>query len=158
MEAANQYLWNQYIPEHNARYAVEPASSSDVHKPLLKEHDLDEILSQRTERTVFNDFTVRFRNRFFQIVDGQPIRVRPKDKVLVEVRLNGSTHLRLKDCYLNFKTLSKRPERPPERRATPAPGSTTRRYFKPAAAHPWRRYGMPVSQPGIHNFSFSSKN
>ena len=158
MEAANQYLWNQYIPEHNARYAIEPANSSNVHKPLLATHDLDEILSLRTERTVFNDFTVRFKNRFLQVLADQPVRVRPKNKILVEVRLDGSTHLRFKDCYLNFRSLLKRPERPPERRRTAAPSSTTRRYFKPAADHPWRRYGMLVSQPDIHNFVFSSEN
>ena len=157
MEAANQYLWNQYIPEHNAHYAVEPASSTNVHKPLLKEHDLDEILSQRTERTVFNDFTVRFRNRFFQIFYEQPVRVRPKDKVLIEIRLNGSTHLQFKGYYLNFKTLSKRPEKPPERRRAVVLGSVTRRYFKPAAAHPWRRYGMEVWQPDLHTFIPSSR-
>src|SRR3989338_818690 len=116
MEAANRYLWDVYIPEHNAHYAVEPANASNVHRPLLPDHDLDEILCLQTGRTVFNDFTVRFKNRFFQILADQPVRVRPKDKVFVEVRLDGSTHLRSKGCFLNFKTLSKRPERPLEDR------------------------------------------
>lgn len=137
MEAANRYLWDVYIPEHNARYAVAPASTSDLHKPLLASHNLDEILSLRTERTVFNDFTVRFRNRFFQILAEQPMRVRPKDKVSVEVRLDGSTHLRCRDCYLNFKTLPKRPERPPER-AQPVVGG---RPFVGTASPPWTILG-----------------
>ena len=158
IEAANQYLENDYIPGHNRSYAVEPGSSSDQHKPLLASQNLDEILSLRTERTVFNDFTVRFRNRFLQVLADQPVRVRPKNKILVEVRLDASTHLRFKDCYLNFKSLLKRPERPPECRRSAVPGSTTRRYFKPAADHPWRRYGMFISQPNIHNFILSSEN
>ena len=156
MEAANRYLWDVYIPEHNARYAVAPASSSDLHKPLLADHDLDEILSLRTERTVFNDFTVRFRNRFFQILAEQPARVRPKDKLLVEVRLDGSTHLRFRDCYLNFKTISKRPERPLVRPKPVTTGLTLRRYYKPAQGHPWRRYGMIVKQSDPRDFIFSS--
>lgn len=158
MEAANRYLWDVYIPEHNARYSVAPASTSDLHKPLLASHDLDEILSLRAERTVFNDFTVRFQNRFFQILPEQPMRVRPKDKVSVEVRLDGSTHLRCKDCYLNFKTLPKRPERPLERPKPVATGLTLRRYYKPARGHPWRRYGMSVREPGLNTFVFPSTN
>jgi hypothetical protein len=158
MEAANRYLWDDYIPTHNASYAVEPASSSDVHKPLLAQHDLDKILSLRTERAVYNDFTVRFKKQFLQILSQQPVRVRPKNKVFVEVRLDGSTHVRFKDCYLNFKTLPKRPERPPERRKYAKPGSPAYRYYKPAAAHPWRRYGASVAQPDLHTFVFSSRN
>lgn len=159
MEAANRYLWDDYIPKHNARYAVEPANASNVHRALLADHDLDGILSMRTERTVFNDFTVRFKNRFLQILAAeQPVRVRPKDKVFVEVRLDGSTHVRLKDCYLNFKSLPKRPERPLERRDMAAPGSTIRRYYKPAAGHPWRRYGLQVATPDMSTFVFSSRN
>lgn len=158
MEAANRYLWSEYIPEHNARFAVEPASSTDVHRTMLPGHDLDEILSLRTRRTVFNDFTVRFKSQFLQILAEQPVRVRPKNKVFVEVRLDGSMHARFKDCYLNFKTLPKRPEKPPERCKPVRPGSAIRRYHKPAAAHPWRRYGMDVAQPDLHTFVLSSEN
>ncbi len=158
MDAANPYLWNSYIPEHNARYAVEPASSSNVHRPLLPDHALDEILSLRTERAVFNDFTVRFRNRFFQILPDQSVRVRPKDKLLVEVRLDGSTHLRFKDCYLNFKTIPKRPERPLAGRLPVVPSPTIRRYYKPAKDHPWRRYSIKAAQPDFHTFFSSSRN
>lgn len=150
MEAANRYLWNLYIPEHNARFAVEPANASNVHRPLLPDHDLDEILSQRTQRTVFQDFTVRFKNQFFQILEDQPVRVRPKDKILIELRLDGSTHLRFRDCCLNFKALQKRPERPPERSQAITGYQALRRYYKPAADHPWRRYGMTVSQPELY--------
>jgi len=156
MEAANRYLWDVYIPEHNARFAVEPASSSNLHRPLLAGHDLDKILSLRTERTVFEDFTVRFKNRFFQILAEQAVRVRPKDKVLIEVRLDGSTHVRYKECYLNFKTLPQRPGRPLERVKAAVPSLTMRRYYKPASDHPWRRYGLPVATPDISTFVFPS--
>ena len=156
MEAANRYLWNFYIPEHNARFAVEPASLSNLHKPLLSDHDLDEILSLRTQRTVFQDFTVRFKKRFFQILEEQPVRVRPKAKILVEVRLDGSIHLRLRDCYLQFKSLPKRPERPLGRSKPFVPGLTLRRYYRPANENSWQRCGMPVWQKDTHNFVFSS--
>jgi hypothetical protein len=155
-EQANRYLWDEYIPEHNARYAVEPANASNVHRPLLPSHNLDEILSLRTERTVAKDFTVRFQNRYLQILAEQPAHVRPGDKVLVEIRKDGSTHLKFKDCYLGFKTFEKRPRRPLERPQPSLRAHALRKHPRPTAEHPWRRYGARVSEPDIHNFVFSS--
>ncbi len=151
MEAGNQYLWNSYIPEHNARYAVEPASSANVHRPLLPNHNLDEILSLRTERAVFNDFTVRFQNRFFQILADQPVRVRPKDKLIVEVWLDGSTHLRFKERYLNFKPIEKKPYTPfyAARKKSAAARPLREPYIMPRN-HPWRKFrllGSPSFPP-----------
>ena len=51
-EAANKFLHKVYIPKHNRRYAVEPANPVDVHKPLLRTHDLDAILSIHNDRQV----------------------------------------------------------------------------------------------------------
>ena len=112
IEEANPFLWEIYIPDHNERCAVEPANRTDAHRPLLKFHRLEEILSLRIDRSVFNDFTVRFNNQFFQVLPDQPVRVRPKNRLQVEIRLDGSRHLRFKGRYLNFKTLAERPYKP----------------------------------------------
>jgi hypothetical protein len=139
IEAANRYLWNEYIPRHNERYAIAPADSADVHRSLLATHNLDEILSLRTERSVSRDFVVRFDNRYFQILTDQPVRVRPKDQVFVERRLDGSTHLRFKGCYLNFKNIA-RPLRLPQVPFQPELYfKMPRKHSKPAPGHPWRR-------------------
>ncbi len=137
MEAANRFLQEVYIPDHNARCAVSPANHTDAHRPLLASHRLQETLSLRTARVVANDFSLRFHKQFFQITDGQPVRVRPKETVLVEIRLDGSTHLRFKDHYLRFKPFSKRSAHPaatallrsllPPRPSRPRPMS-----------HPWK--------------------
>ena len=148
MEAANKFLLEVYIPDHNERCACEPASPGDAHRPLLKSHRLDEILSLRTERTVFNDFTVRFQNKFFQVLPDQPVRVRPKDKVLVEIRLDDSKHLRFKDQYLNFKPIEKRPYKPYyEACKQPAAASMPFKPYAPPQGHPWRRYALQAPPP-----------
>jgi hypothetical protein len=128
MEKANDFLQNIYIPDHNARCAVVPASPTNAHKPLLASHCLDEILSQRLRRVLANDFTVRFQNRFFQILKDQPVRIRPQDTLLVERRLDGSLSLRFKDRCLRFKALPTRPIKPcmaprVQRPARPRPGT-----------------------------------
>jgi hypothetical protein len=110
--AANRFLWECYIRDHNARCAVRPANSTNAHRPILKSHNLDRILSVQTTRTLANDFTLRFQNQFFQILKEQNVRVRPGDTILIELRLDGSTRLRFKGRYLNYKRIPKQTYRP----------------------------------------------
>jgi len=143
MAAGNVFLDEVYLPDHNRRYAVPAANRTDAHRRLLPGQRLDEILSRRAERTLLNDFTLRFQNRFFQVLPGQAVRVRPKAKIEVEIRLDDSTHLRFRQRYLSFKTIDKRPYRPHcVANATDAPkGLLLPRLtpYKPAQDHPWRR-------------------
>ena len=117
IDQANHYLWREYIPKHNARYAVEPADPVDVHKPRLPDHDLDAILSIQTSHQVQNDFTVRHDNRFFQIDPEQPVHVRAKSWLSVQERLDGSVQLVFKGRRLKFHSIAGKPLRPPQGRA-----------------------------------------
>lgn len=108
MATGNVFLSTFYVDDHNLRFAVDPASNTDAHRPLLVEHRLNEILSRRTTRSIANDYTVRFEKRFFQISKDQPVRVRPKDKIEIEIRLDGTTHIRAKGAYLRFQPIEKR--------------------------------------------------
>ncbi len=138
MGAANEFLWNVYIPAHNTRFAVDPASPTDVHRPLRASQRLDEILSLRIERLVANDYTVRLNNRFFQILPSQGVR--PQKGLQVEIRLDGSTHLRYQDRYLRYQAIAKKPVRQKAltqeiRELLDRP----KRTYRPALNHPWRR-------------------
>jgi hypothetical protein len=149
-ETANQFLWNTYLPAHNARFAVAPANTTDAHRPVLKTHRLEEILSVRTQRTLANDYTLRFQNHLFQILLDQPIRVRPNAKILVEVRLDGSTHLRFKDHYLNFTPLSQKPYKPlalPK----PPPQRPAARHNGPPPNSPYRQFHFGRKQAILYN-------
>lgn len=147
MEQANRYLWGEYIPGHNARYAVEPASSTDMHRPLLASHKLHEILCLRVERSVSQDFVVRFKSRYFQLLPDQPVRLRPKDKLFVDVRLDGSLHLRAKGCELRFKTIEK-PSRQPQETFKPEQWvERPLRRHRPAATHPWQQSYKKLRTP-----------
>ena len=145
MAAGNVFLHTVYIDDHNARFAVDPASPTNAHRPLLGDQRLDQILSRRTERSMANDYSVSFQKRFFQLSEDQPVRIRPKDKIEVEIRLDGTTHLRAKGAYLRFKPITKRPYKS-LLQAQPSRGKI---YddprikgvgSKPAPNHPWRRF------------------
>jgi hypothetical protein len=145
MEEANKFLWKVYIPDHNKRCAVEPASKQDAHRPVLDRHDLDAILSIQTPRTVFNDFTVRYKGRFYQIDSKQKVRVHPKTKVLLQERLDGSIHLVFKGRYLSYKNTTKPACSVPRMTTRPkrVAGRTTT--YIPPKEHPWRRYPPKVT-------------
>ena len=109
ISAANKYLQNVYLFDHNARFAVKPSNRTNAHRPFLKIHKLNEILSLRTERTLANDFTIRFLNQFFQILKTKHSHLHPKVKICVEIQLDGSVHLKYRKQYLNYKIVEKAP-------------------------------------------------
>ena len=117
-EAANKYLREVYIPDHNQRYAVEPAEPVDVHKPLLRSQDLDAILSIQEDRQVHNDSIVRYDNRFFLLAPSHGLR--PRTKVVVQERLDGTFRIVHDGRYLQFEQVRERPYVPEQqRRARP---------------------------------------
>jgi transposase len=65
MAAANQYLREVYIPEHNRRFAVAAAEAGSAFVPFLG--PLRDILCIRHERVVGNDNCVRYEGRVLQI-------------------------------------------------------------------------------------------
>lgn len=145
MEQANEFLWKVYIPEHNRRYAIDPAEPVDVHKPLLPGHDLAAILSVQLKRQVQNDFTIQHRNKFYQLEEKQPVRLYRKADITVQERLDGTMRLVFKNRQLIFRAIEKRPSKPVETRKLVRTSSVSRRPHKPARNHPWRRYGAKTS-------------
>lgn len=107
MNQGNEFLWKEYLPSHNLRFSVPATNPLNVHRSLDPNAPLEEILCFQTERVMMNDWTVRFKNQFLQILKDQPVEIRPKDRVLVESRLDGSIHLKHKGYSLNFKPITK---------------------------------------------------
>lgn len=170
MTAANEFLLKVYIPDHNARCAVAPREAGDAHRPLRAGHRLDEILSLRETRGVNNDFTVRFESKWLQLLAESSLRLKPKDKVEVERRLDGSLHVRAKGRYVPFKALEKQPYRPfyarrkpeaawpteAEVRGRPRPNQGKKQWLwawrKRSRHKPYYQDGPPASVPGAEAF------
>jgi hypothetical protein len=66
IEAANRFLAEGFIPEHNRRFRDAPAEIGSAFVPWAG-GSLADILCVQEERTVGNDNTVRYRNRVLQI-------------------------------------------------------------------------------------------
>jgi len=137
IEEANEFL-KEYIPKFNKQFSVAPRSNNNLHKTLNKElkEKLPQIFSIQSPRKVNNDYTVMFKNRFFQLAEIQPTTVYKKDAVIIEEHLNGEIKINRKDHYLNYQEL---PERPVKQKILLPALARTKSSWKPPADHPWRR-------------------
>lgn len=100
-------LLDRLLPEHNRRFSVTPAQSSDAHRALGSKHSLAAILSVQEERVVSNDYTIRFANRLYQL--DKPIYAGERGgKVIVEMRRDGTMAIRLGNRYLNHHEIAAR--------------------------------------------------
>jgi len=66
MEEGNAFLAS-YMEKHNRKFAVEPASDADAHRPVLHNHqELDLILSIHSRRKLSKNLTLQYNNTLYQ--------------------------------------------------------------------------------------------
>lgn len=123
----------------NQRFAVEPASSIDVHRPVPADLDLGDVFSVEFTRQVNNDWTVRFENDWYQITGPRSSLPPAKGKVQILRRLDDSLGIHYRGRSVSFDLLPKRPL-PVQ---APCPTSRPRKHdsepWRPAPDHPWRQ-------------------
>lgn len=145
-DAANEYLKNVYIPEHNARFAEKPLNDADFHRPIDR-INVQAIFCLKFERTINDDYTVVFKNVWFQIKERQQVFVRRGQRVQVHENFDGTIDLLRDGKRLEFKRIAKKTSKP----KTVKKEKEDRRgqrlvYYKPPPSHPWRHR---VVQPDI---------
>jgi len=110
---ANIFLEKVFIPNFNAKFAVEPRGKANLHSKLIQreQEQLNSILSRQEQRVVQNDFTISFNKQWRQLIKEQPATICKKDKVIVEEWADGSIHVRLRGKDLNYEILPERPKK-----------------------------------------------
>ena len=71
MAAANAWLPG-FIAAYNTRFGRDPANAKNLHRPLGRTDDLDEILAWREERTVTRNLTLHY-DRMMLLLDPTPL-------------------------------------------------------------------------------------
>jgi hypothetical protein len=137
LEGANTFLEEKFLPQLNKRFCVPAAQEADVHRAIPR--DLKEVLSWEEPRLVQQDWTVAWKNRYFQIAkEHEGLCLARKNIILRELRC-GSVQLIAGTQRLRFKELPERPRRVATR--------TLKGKSPPASHHPWRRLGAAVGTP-----------
>jgi hypothetical protein len=129
-EGANVFL-EGYLPKFNERFEKEPKSEVDVHRAVPAGMVLERELSIQETRLLRNDNTIQYGAKFYQIAKGWTHR--PK-KVTVELRVDGSLHMRDGSRVLDYHRI----EPPPKKAATPKIMGYCHMARTPKRDHPWR--------------------
>jgi len=147
-EQVNVYLEREYLPEHNQRFARVAAKPEDYHRRAPGAAELDRIFRLETERTISDDWVVRYHNRYFQVQAQSRNYAPARSKVLVCEGRHGKIGVEYRGRELSWKEIAA-PMRPA---AAALPGGKLRathperteppvvaRKWVPPADHPWKR-------------------
>ena len=144
IETANAFL-PQYMLEHNARFSVEAANPTDLHrKEVPTETQLNLIFTHQEQRIISKNLEISYRNIIYQIktaTQGYQLR---KASITVCDDQQGNIILLYKGKVLEYSTLDKK------NRVTDAVGRKELQQaskfdgrakgHKPKAGHPWKQY------------------
>ena len=129
LDEANAVL-ERVVPDHNRRFAKPARDSSDAHRALGSAFHLAAILALQEQRVASNDYTIRFQNRFYQLLP--PIYPGERGgRVIIETRLDGTLAIRFQKHYLKYQELPARllggsAPKPPEFNALAADASANK--------------------------------
>jgi len=150
-EAANVYLEREYLPEHNQRFGRCAARPEDYHRKAPCAAELDRIFRLESERTVSDDWVVRYDNRFFQLEPQSGHIVPARSKVWVCEGRYGRMSIESGGHALRWREIAA-PVQPQgletaARKATPrVPISVKKRKWTPPPSHPWHEPPRPKVQ------------
>ena len=139
LEQANRYVDEEYLPEHNRRFAREAAQVVDFHWEAPA--DLDRVFCLEEERVLSEDWVVRYRNRLLQVEQDGGDYPRAGSQVTVCEYRDGSLHLFQGAKELVWREIAGRPQPAPTKGKRPP----KRRIGRPPADHPWRRSFLNTS-------------
>jgi transposase len=136
-EAANEFLQQQYLPDHNARFAREPAAPWDYHRKAPPARELEQVFCLEEQRSISNDWVVRYENRWFQLERSSDYPPR-QAKVTVCEWEDGRIEIRYRGQARPHREIAA-PEPRPAAIGEKKPPKPSR--WKPPANHPWRAAG-----------------
>ncbi|MCJ7804716.1 ISNCY family transposase [Patescibacteria group bacterium] len=145
IKEANAFLQEEFLPKFNQRFQKQAKKKADFHQPLTVKDNLAKSFSIKSERLINNDFTISFKNHWYQLEARQPKLILPRSKVIIEERLDDNLIIEQDDKCLNFKEINKEKTKPISKPRIFALTSNHNQHYPqmarvPVANHPWRRY------------------
>jgi hypothetical protein len=139
--AANAFLETTYLPEHNTRFAVAPASAEDFHRRVPSRTTLDRVFQLEETRVLSNDWVIRYDSRYLQVAR-QSHQSPARSTVLVRENAAGALELRYRGRLMHWTEIPAPPPKPAVTTATrpalPAPTRAPVRRRGQSPDHPWQ--------------------
>src|SRR5215472_8249684 len=142
---ANAYLESEYLPEHHPWFAREAARPEDYHRRAPGPAELNKIFRLESERTISDDWVVRYENRFFQLEPQSRNYAPARGRVAVCEWPDGRVEIEYRGRPVPWRAIAVPvratvPEAKPAVDATKAPMlGITKRKWVPLPDHPWRQ-------------------
>jgi transposase len=152
--AANGFLEDTYLPEHNRRFAVAPASAEDFHRRVPSRTTLDRVFQLEETRVLSNDWVVRYDTRYLQVAR-QSGQVPARSTVVVRQARDGAIELRYRGRLMQWREIAAPVTPPPPAPRAPL-SSAPHRPARPSADHPWRR-GYDVRAVNRHKHEVAAQ-
>ena len=149
---ANDYL-SEFMAHFNRKFTVQPASSSNAHRPLLPTEDLEQILVVKEKRVLSKNLTLSYDRVIYQIVTQRPTYTMRGAGVVVCKNSRGEITILYKGKKLDYRTYHQQPRQAEVKDAKQIalggaqPVKKNRPRYVPPADHPWRRFRLAGSLP-----------
>ena len=103
LEGANAFLDDEFLTDLNEKFNVPARAQSDLHRRVPRCVKLERVLSFQEERVVQNDWTIRWRNRWFQLTKENQKLALVQRKLTVCEQLDGTVLLLLGKRVLSWE-------------------------------------------------------
>ena len=140
LEQANGFL-ESYLPGFNEQFEREALETGNLHRPVKKSLNFEEIFCLKAQRTIHNGYFIRWKGKRYAIED--PTRRMQRRPALVIEHFDGRMIIRFEGQDLSYREIEEREmSRKPKIVLRPKPQK-----FIPPPNHPWRRLFLTPS-PG----------
>jgi hypothetical protein len=147
-EAGNAYL-PEFSANFNQRFAVQPISQHDAHRPLTAQDDLARILTWQESRTLSKNLTVQFEKVVYQVQTARPTFAMRNAQVTVCKDASGNISLLYKHKPLPYTIFHKQAKQAEivETKDLDTALQNQRMARIPAPNHPWRKFRISHNTP-----------
>jgi hypothetical protein len=134
-EAANQYLEQAYLPQHNRRFSRPAAQAEDYHRRKPTARELHQIFRLQSTRSISRDWVVRHEGHWLQLQPRSRRYGPTQSKALVYEYEDGRVEVYYRGERVSFRQIAEPVREVAQPRAVVA-SLRVRRKAKPD--HPWR--------------------
>lgn len=150
-DEANRYLDEQYLADHNRRYARPAASAADYHRRQPTARQLDEVFWLEEQRVVSADWIVSYKTRLLQLERQSRHYAPARSRVTVRENEQGELAVAYRGRLLRFREITVRPAPAAAQPIKSLVWGPAGRHggmvgvprARPALQHPWRRPFKP---------------
>jgi hypothetical protein len=141
MQQGNAYL-PEFMADFNARFAVQPHSAQDAHRPMAAHQNLDHILVWQETRLISKNLTLQFNKVVYQIQTDRPAYALHKAQVTVCQDDHGKVAILYKGDELAYTIFQKQARQAEV--VTAKQVEHVRKPYKPGPNHPWYHFSTPA--------------